>query len=164
MAVYTGIFSLRIRFDIGVIAKNRASITVKGGRAFRELQRRSYELAREAWVLGGRPTVEHPVGVEYHIYRGRVLDRDGATAGLSRLRDALFVDAITPSDSDTWIAQEKIHWETGQEWKGREEVVVVVVPLTDLPKPKVRERTPKDDADDEKALQEKALRQALRGR
>ena len=72
------------------------------------------------------------------------------------------MDAITPSDSDTWIAQEKIHWETGQEWKGNESVVVVVVPLTDLPKPKVREKKAKTD--DEQALQTRALRQALRGR
>ena len=158
MPIYDQPFSLRICFDVGQIAKNRASITRAGGRAFRDLQRRSFETAQLAWFAGGRPTVEHPVRVEYLIRRGRVLDRDGAVAGLSRIRDALFNDAITPRDSDTWIVEEKITWDTGDHWKGQEEVVVVVSPRLDLPKPKI----PKKD-DDEKKLQERALRQALRG-
>lgn len=159
--VYTAPFSLRITVDIGQICKNKQSTKPGLQAAFRALQRRSYEIAREAWGLGGRPTVEYPVGVDYYIRRGRVLDRDGAVSGLSRIRDALFVDAITPHDADTWIAQERYHWETGNEWKGREEVLVVVVPLTHLPKPDPGKK--KTAADEQKQLQEKALRQALRG-
>lgn len=164
MAVYTQPFSIRVDFDVGRICKNQASITLKGAQAFRALQRRSYEAAREAWVLSGRPTVEHRVQVDYVICRGRVLDSDGAIHGLSHIRDALMVDAVTPFDSRTWIEDGKLIWETGAKWKGRESVVVVFRPLIEEPKPKVRTKTTTENQADQKALQARALKQALRGK
>ena len=165
MAVYDTPFRIRVPWDVGTTSKNKktaASYTRQGDRAFRALMQRSYEAARLAWMEAGCPESRYCVRVIYLIRRLRKLDDDGALYGISKIRDALFVDAITPEDGANWIVYGGITWETGESWRGREEVIVTVEPMVKQLPPK--QAAPKDPAEEEKKLQQKALQQALRGR
>lgn len=161
--VYTVPFSIRVYVDPALTSLNRNKGNTPGARyAFRALQRRAYDQARHAWGMARQPTVEHRVRVDYMVRRGRKLDDDNILGGLKKVRDALFNDGITPHDSQAWFEFGTLYWETGDHWIGKEEVIVVVTPLIDEPKPKPpKAKTLEEDL---AKLQQKALRQMLRGR
>lgn len=100
----------------------------------REAQRNAKQMARFAYIAAGSPTMEGPVVVSLIIRRGRVIDPDAALASCKHLLDGLFCarrnewGGITPDDSARYITYGPVLQETGTEWKGREEVEVIVVP------------------------------------
>lgn len=105
--------------------------------ARRQRNRKAEERARLAWIHAGRPRMEGKVTVDVVIRRGRVLDQDNACACLKPFLDRLFCgnryggEAVTADDSPRYLALGTIRQETGNTWKGREEIEFLVRPYGD---------------------------------
>lgn len=86
-----------------------------------------------AWLAAGSPVADGPVAVSLIIRRGRAMDADNAIASCKAVIDALFRRSrtgagVTPDDGPRWVHLGDVRQETGGQWRGREEVEVVVVP------------------------------------
>lgn len=98
-----------------------------------KLTKLARDRARLAWAVAGRPQVPAealPVRVSLIVRRARVIDEDNAISGSKALRDGLFNDALTPKDSQQFVKIGSVTFETGREWKGREECIFVVEALS----------------------------------
>lgn len=92
------------------------------------------EAARVAWHCAGSPVIDGPVEVLLLVRRGRVIDPDNALGGCKGIIDSLFNSkrngyGVTPDDSTSYVRWLPIQFETGNQWMGREEVVVTIRPL-----------------------------------
>lgn len=82
--------------------------------------------AQWAWVEAGRPVSASPVVVSVVIRRQRQLDEDNARASLKAIFDGLFKEAITPDDSPKWVRLGALTQQTGERWRLKPEVEIVV--------------------------------------
>lgn len=120
---------ITVRWDPATTSPNRLVGKKKGhiGR----LVGSARQAAAEGYLLAGRPQIAGKVRVSLIVRRGRTMDDDGVWGGLKWCRDQLFNrtkygHGVTPDDSPRWFVGGGITWETGAQWKGREQVVYIV--------------------------------------
>jgi hypothetical protein len=87
--------------------------------------------AKLAWLDAGSPFMDGPVEVSLIIRRGRPIDPDNALAGAKSILDQLLTIqhggcGMVEDDSAKFVRYAPVQFETGREWIGREEVVVVI--------------------------------------
>ena len=97
------------------------------------LEREAKAAAGVGYALAGHPRIDGPVDVRLLLRRARKLDDDNAIAACKHARDVLFNrnrfgTGITPDDDAAHVRVTGVDWETGPEWRGREEVVFIVTP------------------------------------
>jgi hypothetical protein len=118
-----------VGFDVGRLSPNlRLHPTER-----RRRQRLAKIAARFAWLQAGSPMVEGAVTVSLIVRRGQSLDANAAWAGFKHVEDGLFCRrlngwGVTPDDSFAWVRYGELRQEIGSDWKGREEVEVIVEP------------------------------------
>lgn len=92
-----------------------------------------------AWVDGGCPRLEERVRVSVVVRRARALDPGNLSGAVKGVLDGVLVGvkrgevkltALLPDDSARWVESVTCSQETGREWKGREQVIVVVETIT----------------------------------
>lgn len=106
---------------------NRASLNRRlHWRARKRINDVAKAAASAAYILAGRPRFETPIVVDVLVRRSRVLDDDNALSGLKSARDQLVRCGLAPDDSRKWWKWGEVEFETGKQWKGREEVVLTV--------------------------------------
>lgn len=96
-------------------------------RAWIRAKTRHKDTARLAWIAAGKPAAETQVTVSVIIRRQRQLDEDNARASLKAIFDGLFKQAITPDDSPKWVKLGSLTQQTGDRWKLKPEVEIIVL-------------------------------------
>lgn len=130
------IVRLVVAFDVGRLTPNK--MRGKHWGAIQILTRRAQMAARCVYLQAGSPTWEGPVTVALTVRRGRRLDPDGALGGSKQIIDSLFRRrdlgyGLTWDDSAAWLEFAPVRQETGKQWKGKEEVEIVVTPREETP-------------------------------
>jgi hypothetical protein len=101
---------------------------------WRERHRRTAaakQAAHLAWLKAGCPQVQGPVRVSLVARRGRAMDLPNIVDGAKPCIDGLLTGGrVVPDDSPAWLREVHcMEQETGKQWKGREELEVVIEPL-----------------------------------
>lgn len=82
------------------------------------------------WLKAGSPTLRVPVKVSLISRRGRALDAANVADGSKACLDGALVGALLPDDSPRWVREVHVlEQQTGKQWKGREELELVIEPL-----------------------------------
>lgn len=127
------VIALTVPYDLGRLAPNLRLHPQERKRR----ERTAAAAARLAYFQAGAPQMDGKVRVTLILRRGRVIDPDGAFAAARSIINALFCRsrqenagmAITPDDSARFLEFGPLAQETGQRWKRREEVLVLVEAL-----------------------------------
>ena len=102
-------------------------------RARAKLSKLAHQAARVAWICAGSPVIDGPVDVSLIIRRARPIDPINALSGWKSCEDGLFNRrrrgyGVVEDDSAEFVRYAPVVFETGKQWKGREEIVVRVTP------------------------------------
>lgn len=126
------VLTISVPWDPIVTGANKDRVNSRrGGYRKAGLHAKARAVARKAWEAAGSPRIDVPVRVSLRVYRGRAMDLANIWGGCKPLLDGLFTDAVTPDDSLRWVRElGGVRLETGKQWKGAEEVVFVIEPLS----------------------------------
>lgn len=86
-------------------------------------------LARRAWEQAGSPRATGPVRVSLLVRRGRSIDQQNVWCATKSICDGIFCAGLTPDDAPEWVTLGTVTQEPGRQWRGREEVVLIVEAL-----------------------------------
>lgn len=119
---------VRVEWDLGRSSANR--VRFRHWRVVREIDQAAHLAARVGYREIGEPRPDPPVPVriDLTVRRSRRLDDDNLWAGLKPVRDVLFKSGITPDDGPAWVECGRLTQQISREWKGREEILVVIWP------------------------------------
>jgi hypothetical protein len=126
-----------VPYDLGRLTPNQRIHPQEQWRRQKALKMAAYF----AYLQAGFRTLPGKVRVTLIVRRGRVIDPDNLAAASKHLIDALFCSrkkanrglGITPDDSARYVEYAPVQQETGAQWKGREQVEVIVEPLEAQP-------------------------------
>jgi hypothetical protein len=118
---------LRVCYDLGRLTSNQRLHLQER----RRREKTAQAAAQLAYFAAGAPQVEGRARVTLLVRRGRTIDPDHLLAAAEPIINALFCRrrqgfGITPDDSARYVEWAPVQQETGDRWKQREEVVIVV--------------------------------------